>query len=61
MEKLDHSGKPLIVSNKQRIDVATSPIASIDLSEQNVKLISSLVQKYNQVSCFEQNNNHLNI
>ncbi|XP_025196518.1 putative ATP-dependent RNA helicase DHX30 [Melanaphis sacchari] len=48
MEKLDHSGKPLIVSNKQRIDVATSPIASIDLSEQNVKLISSLVQKYNQ-------------
>lgn len=61
MEKLDHSGKPLIVSNKQRIDVATSPIASIDLSEPNVKLISSLVQKYNQVSCFEQNNNHLNI
>jgi len=61
MEKLDHSGKPLIVSSKQRIDVATSPIASIDLSEQNVKLISSLVQKYNQVSCFEQNNNHLNI
>ncbi|XP_022175512.1 putative ATP-dependent RNA helicase DHX30 isoform X2 [Myzus persicae] len=48
MEKLDHSGKPLIVSNKQRIDVASSPIASIDLSEQNVKQISSLVQKYNQ-------------
>ncbi|XP_060842325.1 ATP-dependent RNA helicase DHX30-like [Rhopalosiphum padi] len=48
MEKLDHSGKPLIVSNKQRIDVATSPIASIDLSEQSVKLISSLVKKYNQ-------------
>lgn len=50
MEKLDHSGKPLIVSNKQRIDVASSPIASIDLSEQNVKQISSLVQKYNQVN-----------
>ncbi|XP_060862840.1 ATP-dependent RNA helicase DHX30-like isoform X1 [Metopolophium dirhodum] len=48
MEKLDHSGKPLIVSNKQRIDVASKPIASIDLSEQNVKQISSLVQKYTQ-------------
>lgn len=50
MEKLDHSGKPLIVSNKQRVDVASSPIASIDLSEQNVKQISSLVRKYIQVS-----------
>lgn len=50
MEKLDHSGKPLLVSNKQRIDIASSPIASIDVSEQNVKLISNLVQKYNQVS-----------
>ncbi|KAL4119170.1 hypothetical protein QTP88_012015 [Uroleucon formosanum] len=48
MEKLDHSGKPLIVSNKQRVDVASSPIASIDLSEQNVKQISSLVRKYIQ-------------
>lgn len=48
MEKLDHSGKPLIVSKKQRKDVASSPIASIDLSDQNVKLISSLIQKYNQ-------------
>jgi len=62
MEKLDHSGKPLIVSNKQRIDVASSPIASIDLSEQNVRLISNLVQKYNQVShILKQNNNQLNI
>jgi len=61
MEKLDHSGKPLIVSNKQRIDVATSPIASIDLSEQSVKLISSLVKKYNQVRYFEKNSNQLNI
>jgi len=61
MEKLDHSGKPLIVSNKQRIEVASSPIASIDLSEQNVKLISNLVQKYNQVSHLVQNNNQLNI
>jgi len=50
MEKLDHSGKPLIVSNKQRVDVASSPIASIDLSEQNVKQISDLVRKYIQVS-----------
>jgi len=62
MEKLDHSGKPLIVSNKQRIDVASSPIASIDVSEQNVKLISNLVQKYNQVShILIKNNNQLNI
>jgi len=62
MEKLDHSGKPLIISSKQRIDVASSPIASIDLSEQNVKQISSLVQKYTQVShILIQNNNQLNI
>jgi len=62
MEKLDHLGKPLIVSNKQRIDVASSPIASIDLSEQNVKLISNLVQKYIQVSyILIQNINQFNI
>jgi len=62
MEKLDHSGKPLLVSNKQRIDVASTPIASIDVSEQNVKLISNLVQKYNQVShILVKNNNQLNM
>jgi len=62
MEKLDHSGKPLLVSNKQRIDVASSPIASIDLSEQNVKQITSLVQKYTQVRyILIQNNNQLDI
>lgn len=49
MEKLDHTGKPVLVSKKQQIAVATSPIASIDLSEKHVKLISDLVQKYNQV------------
>lgn len=49
MEKLDHLGKPILVSRKQQIDVASSPIASIELSKNNVTLISSLVQKYNQV------------
>lgn len=49
MEKLDHMGKPILVSKKQQIDVASSPIASIELSKNNVALISSLVQKYSQV------------
>lgn len=49
MEKLDNTGKPILTSKTQRIDVASSPIASIDLSETNVKLISNLVTKYNQV------------
>lgn len=49
MEKLDHTGKPILTSKTQRIDVASTPIASINLSEKNVKLISNLVQKYNQV------------
>lgn len=49
MEKLDHTGKPILTSKKQRIDIASSPIASIDLSKTNITLISNLVQKYNQV------------
>lgn len=50
MEKLDHKGKPILISKKQYIDVAASPIASIDLCEKSVNLISNLVQKYNEVS-----------
>lgn len=49
MEKLDHLGKPILVSKKQRLDIASSPIASIDLRQTDVKLISDLIQKYNQV------------
>lgn len=50
MEKLDNKGKPLLVTKKQHINVASSPIASINLDEKDVQLISNLVQKYNQVS-----------
>lgn len=50
MEKLDNFGKPILTSKKQRIDIAYSPIASINLSESNIKQITSLVHKYNQVS-----------
>lgn len=50
MDKLDHTGKPILISKKQSIDVATSPIAAINLSENNVTLISKLVEKYNKVS-----------
>jgi len=50
IEKLDNTGKPILVSKAQCIDIASSPVASIDLSKQNVNLISNLIQKYNQVS-----------
>lgn len=50
MKKLDHTGKAVLISKKQQIDIAASPVASIDLSENNVKLISNLVQMYNQVN-----------
>jgi len=49
IQKLDNTGKPILASKTQCIDVASSPIASINLSEQSVKLISNLIQKYNQV------------
>lgn len=49
IKKLDHTGKAVLISKKQQIDVAASPVASIDLSENNVKLISNLVQMYNRV------------
>lgn len=52
MEKLDNLGKPILTSKTQRLDVASSPIASIDLSEKNVKLISNLLRKYNEVGWF---------
>lgn len=52
MDKLDNKGKPLLVSNKQRLDVASMPITSIDLNDNDVKLISSFIQKYHQVSRF---------
>lgn len=52
MEKLDHKGKPMLVSKKQQIAVATSPSAFIDLSAKKVELISDLVQKYNQVKYY---------
>ncbi|XP_050422024.1 ATP-dependent RNA helicase DHX30-like isoform X2 [Adelges cooleyi] len=48
MDKLDSKGKPILVSQKQRIDVAHSPVTSIDLDEKDVKLITNLFQKYNQ-------------
>lgn len=51
MEKLDHQGKPIITA-KQRKATASTPIASIDLSETNAKLIANIVHKYNLVSRF---------
>lgn len=52
MDKLDNTGKPLLVSSKQRLNVASSPTTSIDLREEDVQLISNFIKKYRQVSRF---------
>lgn len=52
MDKIDNTGKPLLVTSKQRLNVASSPTTSIDLREKDVKLISSFIKKYHEVSRF---------
>jgi len=50
MEKIDHTGKAILVSKKQQIDIASSPITSIEFNQTDIKLISNLVKKYTQVN-----------
>ncbi|XP_050541071.1 ATP-dependent RNA helicase DHX30-like [Daktulosphaira vitifoliae] len=48
MNQLDKKGKPILVTEKQRLDIAHSPVTSIDLNEKDIILISNLFKKYRQ-------------